>query len=106
LGNEGIVLLLEPILEQLTAFVGKSMTGSRKHTESKTANIPNCKSCKKRLLDIEQVILIGDYYQTVKTEASYDSTDGPTARPTDNPHKSDVFRDFHQIIAKLTVRAY
>lgn len=42
LGNQGIVLLLEPISELLTTFVGKNTTGSRKHIQSKTIDIPKC----------------------------------------------------------------
>jgi len=78
LGNHGIRWILEHITKLLTTCIGKNTKLKRKNTDSEIIAIGNCKSCKNRLLDVEYVILIRYYYQTSRTRAVYESTDGPT----------------------------
>ena len=52
------------------------------------------------------MILIWYYSQTPETRALYESMDGPTGRPGDNPSHSDRLGVHHQIIPELTVWVY
>jgi len=101
LDNQGIAQICELITELLTTFIGKNTKYKRKNTDSKIINIANCKTCKKRFLDVEYVILIRYYYQTAKTRALYECLDGPAGRPTDNPPYSDGLGDFYQTVPEL-----
>jgi len=62
-----------------------------------------CKTCKKSLLDVENVILIRYYYYTVKTRALYESTDEQAGQPADNRPNSDGLWDVHQTVPELMV---
>ena len=66
----------------------------------------NVQTCKKSLLDVENVILITYYYYTAKTRALYESTNGPAAQPADNPPNSDGLWDAHWTVPELIVRVY
>jgi len=69
LGNEGIAWLFNLITELLTTLIGKNTTYESKYMDSKIIIIANGKTCKKRLLDVEKVILIRYYYHAAKTRA-------------------------------------
>jgi hypothetical protein len=51
----------------------------------KIIDTANCVTGKKILLDAEFTIVILYYYQTLKTKALREFTDGPTGRPANNP---------------------
>jgi len=87
--NQGFVQIKELITELLTASIAKNATYTRKNTYSKIINIADCKSCKKRLLAVEYLILIIYTYPTAIPITLYKSTDGPPRRPADNPPNSD-----------------
>ena len=53
LGIQCIALILELIIELLTAFIGKNSKYKTKHTNSKIIHGTNCKTHKMRLLDDE-----------------------------------------------------
>ena len=53
LGNQGIAQILELITEILTPCIGKITKSERKNTDSKIIDIANCKTCTRRLLDVE-----------------------------------------------------
>jgi len=100
------VQIYELITELLTAFIGKNTTYKRRNTDSKIIDIANCKTCKKILLAVDYEILIRYYYQTAKTRALYESTDGPVGQPADNPPNSDGSGDFHRMVPKLMFWVY
>jgi len=103
LSNHGITRIYEFMSELLTASIGKNSTYYRKNMDSKIINFTHCKTCKKRLLAVEYVILIRYYHQTANTRALYECTDGPAGWPTDNPPTSDGLGDFHRSVPELTV---
>jgi len=84
LGNEGIAWIYELETSLLSALIPKNSTYYKKNTESKIINIANSKTFKKRLLAVEDAILIRYDYQTEPTRALYESEDGLTGRPADN----------------------
>jgi hypothetical protein len=61
------------------------MTYESKSMDANVINIADCKTCKKRLLLAEWMILIRYCHQTAKTRAIYESTDGPAAQLPANP---------------------
>jgi len=69
--------------------------------DSKIIDIANCKTCKNSLLATEYLILIIYYYQTAKTRALYESSDGPA----DNPPNLDGWGDYNWTIPESTVSA-
>jgi len=95
MGNQGIVWIYVLITVLLTTFLGKNMTYKRKKTDSKIINIAYCKTCKKKSLAAECLILIRYYQQTAKIRVLYESTDGPAGQPTDNRSNSDWLGDLH-----------
>jgi len=104
--NQGFVRIKELITELLTASMDKNATYKRKNTYSKIINVTVCKTCKKRLLAVEYLILKIYTYPTAKTRTLYKSTDGPAGRPADNLPNSDGLGDLHRTSPKLTVRVY
>jgi len=106
LDNQDIARIFELITELLTIFIGKNTKCTRKNTDAKIIDIANCKTSKKRLLDVEYVILIKYYYQTAKTRVLYESTDRSTTQPANNPPNSDRVGDVHWTIPKSTVLVY
>jgi hypothetical protein len=72
-------------MELLTAFLATNTTYQKKNTHVKIIDIPNCKTCKKRLLNVEYMILVSYCYLNAKATALYESTDGFAGQPTDNP---------------------
>jgi len=94
------------ITELLTPLQLKNTKQTWKNTDSKIINIAICKTCKKSLLDVENMILIRYYYETAKTRALYESTDGPAGQPVDNPPNPDRLGDVHQTVPELMVRVY
>ena len=93
LANQGFVQINKHITEPLTATIAKNTTYNRKNTYSKIINVADCKTCKKRLLAVEYLILIIYNYPTAKTRTLYKSTAGPAGRPADNPPNSDRLGD-------------
>ena len=77
LDNLGFALINELITELLTAFIAKNTTYNRKNMYSNIINVTDCKTCKKRLLAVEYLILIIHKYPTSKTRTLYKSTVGP-----------------------------
>ena len=94
-GCQGIVGIYEFIPELLTTFLGNNITYERTTIDSKIIDIAHWKTCKKRLLAAQYMILTRYYHQIPKTRAMYESTDEPTARRADNPSHADWLRDFH-----------
>ena len=92
------------ITELLMASIANNATYKRNNRYSKIINVADCKTCKKRLLAVEYLILIIYTYPTAKTRTLYKSTDGPAGRPADNPPNSDGLGDLHRTVAELTVR--
>ena len=103
-GNQVITCIYRLITQQLTALIGKNTIYTRKNMDSKIIDIAICKTCKKWLLNIESVVMIRYYYQTAKTRALYESTDGPAWQPTYSPPNSDWLGDVHWTVPQLTVR--
>jgi len=89
LGNEGIAQIYEIITEQWTALVLLNTQHKRKNIDSKITNVATCKVIKKVFLHVHYVILIKYNYQMAKARALYESPDGPTGQPADNPPNSD-----------------
>ena len=106
LGNLVIAQILVLITELLTPLQLKNTKQTWKNTDSKIINIAICKTCKKSLLDVENMILIRYYYETAKTRALYESTDGPAGQPVDNPPNPDRLGDVHRTVPELMVRVY
>jgi len=50
--------------------------------------------------------LLRYYYQTAKTSALYECSDGPAGQPADNPPNSDELGYCHHTVPKLTVHVY
>jgi len=98
--------IFEIITELLTALEVQNTKLKRKNIHSKIIDIVTCKAFKKRLLDVEQAIVIRYYYQRAKARALYESTDGPAGQSADNRPSSDWLGDIHRTIPELTVRAY
>jgi hypothetical protein len=88
LGNHDIARKYEFITELLTAFIDNYITYYRKNMDSTINDIANWKITKIRSLAAEFAIMIRYYYQTAKSRALFESTDGPTGRPGDNPPDS------------------
>jgi len=103
MGNQGITWIFELITELLTSFIRINTQYKSEDTDSKIIDIANCTTWKKSLLDAEDVISISYYYETPKTGASYESTDGPTEQLADNPLNSGRLGNFHRIIPELMV---
>jgi len=82
------------------------MQNRKGDTDSKIIFIAYCNTCKNWLLNVESAILVWYYYQTAKTRALYESTDGPAGHPTDNPPISVRLKDFHRTLPVLTDWAY
>jgi len=106
LGCQVIAQINELISAQLTTIISKNAIYKRKHTDSKIIDIAICKTCKNRLLAAEYVILVRYYHQTAKASALYESTDGPAARPANNPPNSDLLEDWHRSVPALMVWVY
>jgi len=104
LRNQGFVRIQELIPEILTASIAKNATYKRKNTYSTIINVAHCKTCKKRLLAVEYLILVIYTYPTAKTRKLYKSTDRPTGRPADNLPNSDGLGDLHRTRPELTVQ--
>jgi len=104
--NQGFVRIKELITELLTASIAKNAMYKRKTTYSKIINVADCKTCKKRLLAVEYVILIIYTYPTAKTRTLYKSTDGPAGWPADYLPNSDGLWDLHRTGPKLMVQVY
>jgi len=104
--NQGFVRIKELITELLTASMDKNATYKRKNTYSKIINVTVCKTCKKRLLAVEYLILKIYTYPTAKTRTLYKSTEGPAGRPADNLPNSDGLGELHRTSPELTVRVY
>jgi hypothetical protein len=81
--------------ELLIALIVKNTSYQRKNTDVKIINITHCNTCKKILLNVEYMILVSYCYQNAKAKALYESTDGPTGHPTDNPPISDGLGEYH-----------
>jgi len=77
LGDQDFALINELITELLTAFIAKNTTYNRENMSSKKSNVADCKTCKKRSLAVEYLILIIYNYSTAKTRTLYKSTYGP-----------------------------
>jgi len=103
MGNQGIAPILQLITEPLTPLLGNNTKWNRKNIDFKIINIENCKTCKKRWLDVESAILIRYYYQTAKRRALYESTNRPAGWPTDNQPNSVGLAEFHWNASELTV---
>jgi hypothetical protein len=106
LGNQGMVLIHKVITELLTTFLGKNTTYKCKNTDSKTIDIANCKTSKRRLLAAEQSFLKTYYYQTVKTVVLYESRTGLTGWPAETLPNSGRFGDYCWTVPNLTVQVY
>jgi len=104
--NQGITLILQLLTELLFAFPGENWKHKRKNMDCQIINISNCKTFKKRLLDVELAILVIYCYKTATTRALYESTDWPSGRSTDNPPNSTGLGDFHWIVPELMVHLY
>jgi len=100
------VRIKELITELLTASIAKNATYKRKNTYSKIINVADCKTCKKRSLAVEYLILIIYTYPTAKTRTLCKSTDEPAGRPADNPPSSDRLGDLHRTGPELTFQLY
>jgi hypothetical protein len=68
--------------------------------------IVNCKTCSKRLLDVESTILIGYNDQATKISGLYESKDGPAEQPAENLPNADGMGDFDRILFELIVLVY
>jgi len=104
--NHGIARIYESITELLTAFIGKNSTYDRKNTDSKIIDFTHFKTFKQRLLAVEYMIFIRYYYQSAKTRALYESTDGPSGWPADNLAISDMLGDYHRTLSELNSWGY
>ena len=102
--NQGITRIFKHITELLPTLIAKNAIYHRKNTDSKLIDITSCKASKKVLLVVEYTILIRYYYQTAKTQALYESIDGPAGRPAHNPPNSEGLGDYHQTIPEFTVQ--
>jgi len=103
LGNQGFTQMIELRTKLLTPHIAKNTMSNRKNSDSKIINVADCKTCKNRLLAVENLILIIFNYPTAKTRTLYKSTDGPTGWPTDNPLNSDGLGDSHWTVPELKV---
>jgi len=90
----------------LTAFIAQNTTYNRKNLDFKIINVADCKTCKNRLLAVENLILVIYNYPTTKTRTLYKSKDGAAGQPADNPPNSDGLGDFHRTVPKLMVQVY
>jgi len=106
LGNEGFMPMNQLTTALLTAFIAKDTTYNRKNTDSKIIEVADCKTCKKRLLAVECLILLIFNYPPAKTRTLYISTDGPAGQPADNPPNSDGMGDSHWTVPEFVVRVY
>jgi hypothetical protein len=96
----------ELITVPLTASVAKNTINIRKTPYSKIINVVDCKTCKKKLLAVEYLILIIYNYPTVKTRILYKSTDGSAGQTAHNPPNSDRMGNLHQTLSELMVGVY
>jgi len=87
--NQVIALIFAFITELLTAIIGKNTIYQTYNTDTKSINIASCKAYKNTSLVVENAILIRYNSQTPKTRALFESIDGPTGRPADNPPISE-----------------
>jgi len=106
LGNQEFTQINQLITELLTIFIAKNTTYNRKNMDSKIINVADCKTCKKRLLAVNYLILIICNNPTAKTRTLYKSTDGPAGLPTDNPPNSEWLGDIHRTVTEFTVQVY
>jgi len=106
LGNQCFTRINELRTKLLTAFIAKNTTYNRKNSDSKIINVTDCKTCKNRLLAVENLILIIYKYPTAKTQTIYKSTDGPGRRPAENPPSPDGLGEFHRTLPELMVPLY
>jgi hypothetical protein len=83
------------IIELLAGHIAKNTTYNRKNMYSKIINIAGCKQSKKRLLEVELLILILYNYPTAKTRALYKCTFEPAGRLDNNRPNSEELRDHH-----------
>jgi len=88
-------------MELLTAFTAKNMTHNKKHPDSKTINIADRKTCKRRLFAVEYLILIIYNDLTATTSILYTSTDGTAVQPADNLPNLDRLGDSHRTLLEL-----
>jgi len=106
LGNQGITRIFELITALLTAFVVQNTDHKRKNIHSKIIDITSCNAFKKWLLAVEWAILFLYYCQTARAKALYETIDGPTGQPTDNPANSDGVGDFQHTVPGWTIQVY
>jgi len=69
--NQGFTQMNQLITELLTDFIAKNSTYNRKNTDSTIINVADCKTCKKRLLAVEYLIMIIYIHRTAKTRPLY-----------------------------------
>jgi len=105
-GNQGIAHIFAIKKGLLTVLIGNNAIYQSYIPNSKLINIACCKACKNISLVVENAILIIYYQQTPKTNAVYESINGPAGRPTDSPLNSDGLEVYRQTITMLMVRAY
>ena len=98
--NQGFTRMNAQRTKLLTAFIAKNTMYNRKNSDSKIINVADCKTCKNRLLAVENLISIIYNYTTAKTRTLYKSTDGPA----NHLPNSDGLGDVHQTVPEFTVR--
>jgi len=103
LANQGFVSMDALITERLTASMANYATDRRKNTYSNIITVADCKTSKKRLLDVQYLISIIYHYLTVTTRTLYKSTDGPGGRPADNALNTAGLEDLHRTVPGVTV---
>jgi hypothetical protein len=81
LGIQGFAWINELTTELLAAFIAKTTTHNRTNIYSKIIDVADCKSCEKRLLAVEYLILIIYHYPNAKSRTLHKSTDGPADIP-------------------------
>ena len=94
------------ITELLTTFIAQNTMYNRKNTDSKKINVADWKTCKKRLLAVEYLILIIYNYPTAKIMTLYKSIDGPAGRPGENTPNWDGLGDSHRMVPDWSVQVY
>ena len=104
--NRGIAQIFEHITELLNIFIAKRTRYQTKNTDDKIIDIPNCKTCKNRVLDVEYMIVVRYCSQNAKARALYKFTDGSAGQLADNRVNSDRFREYNRTVPKLMVRMY
>jgi hypothetical protein len=106
LRNQGITWIFACITVLLTALLGKITIYWRWNPDTKLIDIANCSTSKSSLMVAENLILIRYYWHTANTRALYESIDGPTVRPADNPLNSDGLAVYHGTVPEWAVWVY